>query len=64
VKCSKCKKPLKRGYFYNGLPFGPECIKMVAGRSVKLKKLKAFRLEKDQESESESQMGLFDDNTN
>lgn len=55
---------MKRGYYFNGSPYGPECIKLFAGQSVRLKKLKAFRVEENKETESELQMGLFDENTN
>ena len=59
--CSRCGKPLKRGYFYNGNPYGPDCIVKVAGRKVKLSKLKAIIIERET-SISGNQMELFNDN--
>lgn len=43
MNCQRCKKPLKRGYYYNGTAYGPECIQKVAGRKVKLHKLKIYQ---------------------
>ena len=56
--CQRCKKPLKRGYYFNGLAFGPECIKKVAGRKVRLSRLKQIKIERHIE-ESDLQMNLF-----
>lgn len=60
MKCTRCKKPLKRGYYYNGLPYGPDCINKVAGRKVKLSKLKQVKIERETEQSSD-QMELFNE---
>jgi len=60
MNCSRCGKPLKRGYFYNGKPYGPDCIVKVAGRKVRLSKLKAIEIDRETEK-SDLQMGLFND---
>lgn len=63
MTCSRCKKPLKRGYYYNGKPYGPECIHKVAGRKVKIGKLSKIKIERETEK-TNLQMGLFDDYSN
>ena len=63
MKCTRCKKPLKRGYYYNGKPYGPDCIHKVAGRKVKLHKLSQIKIERDTET-TDLQMGLWDDDIN
>ena len=32
MRCFNCRKTLKRGYFYNGVPYGPECFKKLGFR--------------------------------
>jgi len=58
--CSRCSKSLKRGYYYNGLPYGPDCVEKVAGRKVKLSKLKQIRIERETDQSSD-QMELFNE---
>lgn len=59
--CSRCGKPLLRGYFYNSKPYGPDCIVKVAGRKVRLAKLKSIVIERETEI-ADIQMELFNDN--
>jgi hypothetical protein len=60
MKCARCRKALKKGYYYNGMAYGPDCINKIAGRNVRLSKLKQITITKN-ESESDLQMGLFDE---
>lgn len=61
MKCTRCKKPLSRGYYYNGIVYGPECIKKVAGRSVRLHKLKVYIPQKLTNDDDDLQIDLFGD---
>jgi hypothetical protein len=38
MRCQRCLKPLKKGYYVNGIPYDPECVQKVVGRLHKLKK--------------------------
>ena len=59
MRCHRCQKPLKKGYYVNGIPYGPECVQKVVGRAKRLSK--AINVSRFDES-SDNQMELFDDN--
>lgn len=61
MRCQRCQKPLKKGYYVNGKSYGPECVQEVVGRAKRLGKV--INVSRFDES-SEAQLELFDDNQN
>jgi len=42
MRCTKCHRRLKKGYYFNGSPYGPECIKGLGYKITKSTKCFGF----------------------
>jgi hypothetical protein len=55
MRCTKCGRRLKKGYYFNGSPYGPECIKGLGYKVTKSTKRFCFT----KPETNEKQIDLF-----
>ena len=51
--CSKCYRKLKKGFYYRGKPYGPECIKKMGFKAYRFKLIDFKPDEKDDDQQGE-----------
>ena len=59
MKCFNCGKRLKKGYFYNGIPYGPECFKKLGFKLNGRGEISRLRLPDRKDEKNELQGSLF-----
>lgn len=59
MRCFNCRKRLKKGYFYNGVPFGPECFKKLGFKLNGKGEITRLKTPSKSYDENEYQISLF-----
>jgi len=57
--CFNCGRKLKKGYFYNGVAYGPECFKKLGFKLNGKGQITRLRLPIEKKEENELQGSLF-----